>query len=141
MVILDTDHMTLLERKGSDAGKDLEERLLQLSEEEVATTVVSCEEQFRGWMTALSKSKRVADQVERYRRLKLQLEIYCAMTVLDFDQRAAIEFQRLRKEHRRLAAMDLKIAAIALSSRATLLSRNLRDFSQISGLDVQDWTQ
>lgn len=36
--------------------------------------------------------------------------------------------------------MDLRIASIALASAATLLSRNLRDFRQIRGLSVEDWT-
>jgi len=37
-------------------------------------------------------------------------------------------------------SMDLKIAAIVLSHRATLLSRNMVDFAQVPGLGVEDWT-
>jgi tRNA(fMet)-specific endonuclease VapC len=36
--------------------------------------------------------------------------------------------------------MDLKIAAIALSHQATLLTHNLKDFGQIENLHVEDWT-
>jgi predicted nucleic acid-binding protein len=36
--------------------------------------------------------------------------------------------------------MDLKIAAIVLPRRDTLLSRNLSDFREIEGLNVEDWT-
>jgi tRNA(fMet)-specific endonuclease VapC len=36
--------------------------------------------------------------------------------------------------------MDLKIAAIVLSREATLLSHNLGDFDQVTGLQVEDWT-
>ena len=35
--------------------------------------------------------------------------------------------------------MDLRIASIALTHDATLLSRNLRDFTKIPGLRVEDW--
>jgi tRNA(fMet)-specific endonuclease VapC len=35
--------------------------------------------------------------------------------------------------------MDLKIAAIALSHEALLLSRNLRDFNSVPDLRVENW--
>jgi tRNA(fMet)-specific endonuclease VapC len=37
--------------------------------------------------------------------------------------------------------MDLKIAAIAFSQDALLLSSNLKDFRRIPGLKVEDWTR
>ncbi len=36
--------------------------------------------------------------------------------------------------------MDLKIAAITIVNKAKLLTRNLSDFGQISGLSIEDWT-
>jgi tRNA(fMet)-specific endonuclease VapC len=36
--------------------------------------------------------------------------------------------------------MDLKIAAIVLAHDATLLTRNQKDFSQIQGLKIEDWS-
>ena len=36
--------------------------------------------------------------------------------------------------------MDLKIAAIALAYDAIVLTRNLKDFSRVPGLRVEDWT-
>jgi tRNA(fMet)-specific endonuclease VapC len=36
--------------------------------------------------------------------------------------------------------MDLKIAAIAIANNATLLTRNMSDFSQIKELSAEDWT-
>lgn len=35
--------------------------------------------------------------------------------------------------------MDLKIASIALSQDALVLSANLRDFEQVPNLQVEDW--
>ncbi len=138
MVILDTDHMSLLE--WGDAPAALRARLAALSPAEVATTIISYEEQVRGWMVYIARTRSVAQHVEAYRRLHQQLDNYCRIPVLPFDAQAAATWQRLRCARLRLGAMDLKIAAIALSRRATLLSRNLADFRQIPGLQVEDWT-
>ena len=60
--------------------------------------------------------------------------------VLDFDERAGVEYQRLRRSRVRIGTMDLKIAAIVLAHDATLLSKNLSDFRKVPGLKVADWT-
>jgi tRNA(fMet)-specific endonuclease VapC len=79
-------------------------------------------------------------QVEAYRRLEGMLEFYCETPLLPFDERALEEFQRLWVERVRIGTMDLKIAAIALASDATLLTRNLSDFRKVPGLRVEDWS-
>jgi tRNA(fMet)-specific endonuclease VapC len=35
--------------------------------------------------------------------------------------------------------VDLKIASIAMSNQATLLTRNAKDFEKIPGLRFEDW--
>jgi tRNA(fMet)-specific endonuclease VapC len=63
-------------------------------------------------------------------------------TVLAIDDPAAIEFDRLRqnKKLKKIGRGDLLVAAIALANRATLVTRNRKDFDQIPGLAVEDWT-
>jgi tRNA(fMet)-specific endonuclease VapC len=140
MVILDTDHMSLLEWSGSLPTQKLETRLKQLPSDEICTTVISYEEQLRGWMGVLAKATKLNGQIEIYARLKSQLNNYCGLIVLTFDENAAVQFARLRKENPRLGTMDLKIAAIVLSNDAILLSRNRKDFGRIAGLKLEDWT-
>ncbi len=36
--------------------------------------------------------------------------------------------------------MDLKIASIALVNQPVVLTRNIRDFGQVAGLFIEDWT-
>jgi tRNA(fMet)-specific endonuclease VapC len=82
----------------------------------------------------------VVHQVEAYRRLLQHLDNYRRIPVLTFDEAAAVVFQQLRYTRLRIGTMDVKIAAIVLSRNATLLTRNLADFRQIPGLQVEDWT-
>jgi tRNA(fMet)-specific endonuclease VapC len=62
------------------------------------------------------------------------------MNVLSFTTSAQVRFAELRLCCPRLKTLDLRIASIALTTDLTLLSRNLRDFRQVPGLAVEDWT-
>jgi tRNA(fMet)-specific endonuclease VapC len=115
-------------------------RLSEWPASEVMTTVISYKEQMRGWMAHIAQARSMAHQIRAYGRLLSHLKNYRRIPVLGFDEAAAIEFQWLRRRHRRLGTMDLKIAAIGLSHEAMLLSRNLGDFCQIPNLQVEDWT-
>jgi tRNA(fMet)-specific endonuclease VapC len=139
MLVLDTDHMSLLEW-GSYGSASLRERLADTAPDQVATTIINYEEQMRGWMAYIAGAKSMAQQVRAYERLLRHLDNYRQMPVLEFDEAASGEFLRLRAERIRIGSMDLKIAAIVLSHGATLLSRNLVDFGKIPGLNVEDWT-
>lgn len=139
MVILDTDHMSLPERSTPE-GARIRERLRSVPPDDAATTVVSYEEQTRGWLARIAAAKTATRQVAAYRELKRQLRNYCLVTVLDYDQLAADQFEKLRSSSVRIGTMDLKIAAIALANDATLLTRNLSDFQKVLGLRIEDWS-
>jgi tRNA(fMet)-specific endonuclease VapC len=139
MYIFDTDHLSVLERGGVEAQR-LMQRLANVNSTQVAASIISYEEQMRGWLSYIAKAKTVEQQVEPYKQLKQQLTNYCTIPILEFDEQAAQEFQRLRKAYPRLGTMDLKIASIALVNQAVLLTRNSADFGQIAGLSIENWT-
>jgi tRNA(fMet)-specific endonuclease VapC len=97
VVVLDTDHMTLLERSDRPDTERLRARLDELGEEQVATTIISYEEQMRGWMAYLAKARSLERQLEAYRRLKGQLSNYCHIRILDFDELAATLLQSFKR--------------------------------------------
>jgi tRNA(fMet)-specific endonuclease VapC len=140
MFVLDTDHMSLLEW-GGEGSAVLRERLADVDSDDVATTIISYEEQMRGWMAYLARARSTEQQLAAYQRLRRHLENYRQITILDFDRPAAAEVQRLHRARIRIGTMDLKIAAIVLSRDATLLSRNLVDFARVPGLKVEDWSR
>jgi tRNA(fMet)-specific endonuclease VapC len=140
MLVLDSDHLSFLERPESDVGELIRKRLDAARPELSVTTIVNFEEQARGRLAFLARAKKTSQIVEAYRRLEIHLDMYRSIPVLSFDQAAAARFEELRRARPRIGTMDLRIAAIALARDAKLLSRNLHDFQQIPGLKVADWT-
>ncbi len=140
MYILDTDHLSLIQRNGVE-GKRILARLATVEEVEVAVTVITYEEQVKGRLALLSRAKTLDEQVFAYQGLQQLATDYCSIVILPFNRTAALEHQRLRKAYPRLGNMDLKIAAIALTNNAILLTRNESDFRQIVELRTEDWSR
>jgi tRNA(fMet)-specific endonuclease VapC len=141
MIVLDTDHLTVIQRQSEPAYSSLMARLHLVSPHEIYTTIINVEEQMRGWLAVISRSRKVEQEIVAYRQLHMLFSFFADIPVLDFDAVAAARFVQLRRSRLRLGAMDLKVAAIALAHDALLLSRNLSDFQRIPELQVEDWTQ
>ena len=139
MYLLDSDHMSLLERGGAE-GVKIRARLRSAPPDDVATTIISYEEQMRGWMARLASNADTDRQINDYSELKRLLNNYCRTVVVEFDAKASAEFKRLRQAGIRIGAMDLKIAAIALANDATVITRNRKDFSRVPNLKFEDWS-
>jgi tRNA(fMet)-specific endonuclease VapC len=75
-----------------------------------------------------------------YRRLGETLQLFCSIRVLPYDPAAAEFFEAFRRQGIRIGTLDGRIAAITLAHRATLVTRNRRDFEQCPGLSLDDWS-
>lgn len=139
MYILDTDHLSLIQRNGQE-GKRILTKLATIEKAEVAVTVITYEEQVRGRLNVLSRAKTPDEQVFAYQGLQQLGMDYRSIVIIPFSRAAALEHQRLRKAYPRLGNMDLKIAAISLMNNAILLTRNTSDFGQIMELSIEDWS-
>jgi tRNA(fMet)-specific endonuclease VapC len=93
-----------------------------------------------GWLAFLNRSRTEKRIVEGYAELENIQRYFCDMRILSFSHNAQDRFNDLRGRGIRIGTMDLRIACIALEADSTLLSRNLRDFRQVPGLVVEDWT-
>jgi tRNA(fMet)-specific endonuclease VapC len=140
MLVLDTDHLSLLMWKGSSQSIHLQNRLDDSGDPEIVTTVINYEEQARGWLALSSRARSTGQLVEYYRRLSGHLDGFRSLEVLEFDRAASIVLEDLKKSRVRIGTMDLRIASIVLSRGATLLSRNLGDFRKVPDLKVEDWS-
>jgi tRNA(fMet)-specific endonuclease VapC len=137
MILLDTDHFSVLKyldqpKFAALAGK------MQIARDQVAITIVSAEEQMRGWLAKINRLHNVDEQIPVYDELGKLFAFLKDWEVIPFDARAAGEFMRLRRQGVRIGSLDL-IASIALVQGATLLSANVRDFRKVPGLKVENW--
>ena len=105
----------------------------------MVTTIVSYEEQSRGWLAYVARARSLPEQIDAYQRLARHLETYRRLVVLEYDHSAAENFRRLRSARIPIGTLDLRIAAITLAREATLLSRNRKDFEKIPDLKVENW--
>jgi tRNA(fMet)-specific endonuclease VapC len=140
ILILDTDHLTAIQGGTEPAYMRLRFRLQSFSTDNVCTTIVSFEEQMRGWLSFIANHKSDQQEVFAYNRLHTLLNFFCEIKVLDYDEAAARYYSDLRRLKLRIGSMDLKIAATAMSKDALLLSSNIKDFQKVPHLRVEDWT-
>ena len=90
-------------------------------------------------MSYLAKARSQPEQLKAYARLERHLNSWKQMSVLGFDDESAEIADVLRRRHRRLGIMDLRIAAIVIANKATLITANVRDFAMIDDLRAEDW--
>ena len=140
MIVLDTDHIGIIQRRTEPEYGRLAERLRQPTCLDFFVTIVSFHEQVSGWNNYIHRAKTPEAVVQSYGMFERVLADFSAQQVLPFDKAAARTFESLRKQRIRIGTMDLRIAALVITRGFTLLSRNLADFQKVPGLAVKDWT-
>lgn len=89
MYILDTDHVTLYQQ-GNQAFGD---RLVGLPPNQLATTIITYEEQLEGRLAVIRRARTAAERVRAYFWLQRTLDFFCRLPVLPFDEAAGAVFQ------------------------------------------------
>lgn len=139
MILLDTDHVSVLRMPGGDRRDRLVGRIALAHPQAVSIPVVATEETMRGWLSAVAKERLAARQVFAYRELADMFRFFAGFEIVPFDAPAAARFDQLVAAKIRIETMDLKIAATALVRDALLLTANKKDFAQVPGLRFENW--
>jgi tRNA(fMet)-specific endonuclease VapC len=137
--VLDTDHLSLLER----GNPKIQDRLGKIDTNSVAITIVTAEEKVKGRLAvinSLSGIERVDRLAVAYRALQSTLEDLQMLTILPFSELARDQYRGLLAQKIRVGSHDLRIAAITLSANGILVTRNRRDFERVDGLQITDWS-
>lgn len=138
--LLDTDHISFLQRQTSPEYQRLTARMARHSPSDFGFSVISYHEQVIGSHTYLTRARTTPDIVRGYNMLAQVIRDFSVAPVVPFDAAAGAVFDGLQSQRLRLGSMDLRLAAIALSRGLTLLTRNVRDFGRVPGLVTEDWT-
>ena len=94
----------------------------------------------RGWLAAIRAATTPEARATAYQRLRMAVEYFASFAVVDYTVQVEALVSDLRKQGLRIGTQDLRIAAIALVQGATVVTRNTRDFAQVPGLRIEDWS-
>jgi tRNA(fMet)-specific endonuclease VapC len=132
--VLDTDHVSLFQ-----TGHPLvTQKVRSIEPNDIAVTIITLEEQMYGRLNKIRKAKSIDELTPAYLSLNRTVEYFQTINVLDFDQKAANCYREITAQKIRVGTQDLKIAAIALSRKAIVVTRNSRDFNKVPGLQIID---
>lgn len=138
MFLLDTDHLTILQRQNEPEYGRLRAAMDCHSPSDFYLSLVSFPEQMLGANAFISQAKNRSQVVRGYQMMEMCLIDFSRFRVLTFDEPSAAQFELLRSGSR-VGTMDLRIAATALSHDLTVLTRNTVDFGKVPGLKIEDW--
>ena len=138
--LLDTDHISFLQRRSSSEFSQLAFRMAQHPISDFALSVISFHEQVIGTHSFINRAQTNTDLARGYTLLLEILNGFTTAPVLPFDSKAIVIFDQMRTQKVRVATMDLRIAAIAISNNLVLFTRNTGDFSKVPNLIIEDWT-
>lgn len=137
--VLDTDHISLFVGNHPQTN----ERVIQ-EFANCAITIISVQEVFNGWVGQLGKITDENYRITVYSRLHIVAQFFQRMPILNYDATASTVYDQLIRDNPSLAKRrldnDMRIAAIARSIGATVVTRNRRDFELVPGLAIVDWS-
>jgi tRNA(fMet)-specific endonuclease VapC len=135
--ILDTDHVSLILQNSPQV-------IANAAKHEISVTIVTVQELYNGWVGRINDPSLRHNLPGLYSKLSTTVKYLQTIEVLDFTPEADICLKKLLKDYPPLRKnrleKDMRIAAIALSLGATVVTRNQRDFGQVPGLSIEDWT-
>ena len=138
--LLDTDHISFLQRRSGQEFTRLIIRMEQHSQVDFALSIVSFYEQVIGAHNFINRARINIDVMRGYTLLLEILQGFSSAPVLPYEAEAVAIFDELRRQKVRVSTIDLRISAIALSHNLIVLTRNVSDFSKVPGLMTEDWT-
>jgi tRNA(fMet)-specific endonuclease VapC len=143
LYLLDTNHFTAYQQFQPSVTTKIE----AIGCHHLALTAITVEEQTKGWLNAIKQAsqaplpKRAGKVSWAYTSLRSSIQAMNQFELLDLTVASYNRFLDLRRQGIRISTNDLQIAAIAIEMGRVVVTRNLRDFEQVPGLQIENWFQ
>jgi tRNA(fMet)-specific endonuclease VapC len=137
LLIFDTDHISLWQRQ----HQPIITKIDAIGINKIATTVITVEELFRGRLDMIRRANSEASRISAYNWMRATSLFYGQLSqIISWDSKAEQCHLALKQQRIRIGAQDLRIASIAIANHGTVITRNRRDFLQVPGLNIEDWS-
>jgi tRNA(fMet)-specific endonuclease VapC len=134
--VLDTDTCSLWR----DRHPAVSRRVVRVVPDRMGVTVITVDEVLSGWQAAVRRPLPPPALAAKYAQLAEAVVAFRRFQIETLSIAAIAEFERLRRGRLNVGANDLRIAAIALTLNATVVTRNRRDFGRVPGLSCEGWS-
>lgn len=132
MFLFDTDTLSNIIKK--NPASTLLDKLIKTPQEQKYTTTITVGEMFYGAYKTSNPD---------YFLQQLSSRVWPGLKFLSFDKPSAQIYGKLRadleKQGITIGEPDLRIAAITLTNRLTLVTGNVKHFEKIPGLSIENW--
>lgn len=135
--LLDTDTASLAFNK----NERVRTRIRQAPAPGVWLSAISAEEIMRGALSVISSNRDKIGMVAAHSFFTRSLSSLCEYRVHPYNAEAALIYASFPAQVKRLGTQDCRIAASAIAAGWVVVTANYRHFSQIPGVQIEDWTQ
>ncbi|MEZ6141026.1 MAG: type II toxin-antitoxin system VapC family toxin [Zavarzinella sp.] len=139
MIIFDTDIFTHF----AYGNEKVREKIRKFADQEFGVSIITRVEILRGRGESLLKAATEDELAKAAMRFQQSEELLGAFISVGFDEKSIQHFGNLKKQKnlKKMGRADMLIACIALAHRSILVSRNVRDFKEVEGLQVENWLE
>jgi tRNA(fMet)-specific endonuclease VapC len=139
LFLLDTDVAPLVLREHERVSA----RLAAASRYHVALSLITRLEMLRGRIEAVLKSATAEELIRATLGLERSEAFLGEFRIVTIDAAAAARFESFRaiKKLNKMDRGDLLQAAVALANGATLVTRNTKDYANVTGLKLENWAE
>lgn len=139
MYLLDTDHVSLL----LFGHPGITARVASKPENSIWISPITVEEITRGRLAEVNAAREGKSRVTleaAYALFLTDVELALRFPILPYTMVAENFYRASLASIKRIGKQDARIAALALVTGYTVVTRNENHFSQVPGLVIEDWT-